>query len=33
MQFILGIFLFVAVVGLVDARVPWPKASKPSVRP
>lgn len=28
MQFILGVFLFVVVVGLVDARVPWPKAGK-----
>jgi hypothetical protein len=25
MQFFLGIFLFVAVVGLIDRRVPWPK--------
>jgi hypothetical protein len=25
-QFILGVFLFVVVVGLVDLRVPWPKA-------
>jgi len=24
-QFFLGIFLFAVVVGLVDARVPWPK--------
>jgi len=26
MQFILGVFLFVVVAGLVDARIPWPKA-------
>jgi hypothetical protein len=25
-QFFLGVFLFVVVVGLVDLRVPWPKA-------
>src|SRR5580704_7655542 len=24
-QFILGVVLFVVVVGLVDARIPWPK--------
>jgi hypothetical protein len=28
MQFILGVFLFVVVVGLIDARVPWPRARK-----
>lgn len=28
MQFILGVLLFVVVVGLVDARVPWPKPQK-----
>jgi hypothetical protein len=28
MQFILAVFLFVVVVGLVDARVPWPKPWK-----
>jgi hypothetical protein len=27
-QFILGVVLFVVVVGLVDARVPWPKPQK-----
>ena len=32
MQFILGVFLFVIVVGLVDLRVPWPKARNPSAR-
>lgn len=26
MQFVLGIFLFVIVVGLIDLRVPWPKS-------
>jgi hypothetical protein len=25
-QFVLGVFLFVIVVGLIDLRVPWPKA-------
>lgn len=24
MQFILGVFLFVVVIGLLDARLPWP---------
>ena len=33
MQFILGVFLFVVVVGLVDARVPWPKAGSRRTRP
>ena len=28
MQFIVGVFLFVAVAGLVDRRLPWPKAGK-----
>ena len=32
MQFFLGVFLFVVVVGLVDMRVPWPKAKKLGVR-
>jgi hypothetical protein len=27
-QFILGVVLFVMVVGLVDARIPWPKPRK-----
>ncbi len=26
MQFILGVFLFVVVAGVVDAFLPWPKA-------
>ena len=25
MQFILGVIFFVCVVGMVDARLPWPK--------
>jgi hypothetical protein len=29
MSFILGSFLFVAVVGRLDARLPWPKAVRP----
>ena len=28
MQFLLAVFLFVVVVGLLDARVPWPKAKR-----
>jgi hypothetical protein len=32
MQFLLGVFLFVVVVGVIDARVPWPKARKPGGR-
>ena len=28
MQFLLGVFLFVVVVGLIDLRVPWPKPKK-----
>jgi hypothetical protein len=24
MQFILGVFLFVVVIGVIDARLPWP---------
>jgi hypothetical protein len=28
MQFILGVFLFVVVVGVIDAWVPWPKPKK-----
>jgi hypothetical protein len=31
-QFFLGVFLYVVVVGLVDMRVPWPKAKKPGER-
>lgn len=29
MQFILAVFLFVGVIGLLDARVPWPKPRNP----
>jgi hypothetical protein len=25
MQFILGTFLFVVVIGVLDARLPWPR--------
>lgn len=25
MQFILGVIFFVCVVGMIDARLPWPK--------
>lgn len=32
MQFLLGVFLFVVIVGAVDTRVPWPKAKKPGAR-
>jgi hypothetical protein len=31
-QFFLGVFIFVVVVGLVDLRVPWPKALNLSTR-
>ena len=31
-QFFLGIFLFVFVVGLIDLWVPWPKAHRPGAR-
>jgi hypothetical protein len=30
MQFVLGVFLFVAVVGAIDARLPWPIDNKRS---
>jgi hypothetical protein len=32
MQFILGVIFFVVVVGLVDARLPWPKPRPPERR-
>jgi hypothetical protein len=33
MSFMIGVILFVVVVGLFDARLPWPSArSKPQVR-
>ena len=32
MQFVLGVFLFVVVVGMVDRRVPWPKPRKLDAR-
>ncbi len=28
MQFILGVFLFVIVAGVIDAFLPWPKAKR-----
>lgn len=28
MSFIVGILLFVVVAGLLDARLPWPRATK-----
>ena len=31
MQFMVGVLLFVVVVGLVDRRLPWPSASKQEV--
>jgi hypothetical protein len=31
-QFILGTFLFVVVIGVIDAFVPWPKPRKRSAR-
>jgi hypothetical protein len=32
MQFILGVIFFVVVVGLIDARLPWPKPRSPERR-
>jgi hypothetical protein len=32
-QFILGVVLFVVVVGFIDARIPWPKPQKRGGRP
>jgi len=32
-QFFLGVFLFVVIVGLADLRVPWPKARNRGARP
>ena len=31
MQFIIGVFLFVVVVGLADRRLPWPAAKHQEV--
>ena len=31
MQFIVGVVLFVVVVGLVDRRLPWPSAKQQDV--
>jgi hypothetical protein len=33
MQFVLGVFLFVVVLGVLDARLPWPKAKDRSAQP
>jgi hypothetical protein len=33
MQFVLAVFLFVVVVGAVDARLPWPINGKRSTHP
>ncbi len=32
MQFLLSLFLFIVVIGLIDARVPWSKARKRSAQ-
>ena len=32
MSFVVGVILFVIVVGLLDARLPWPKPEKRSVQ-
>ena len=32
MQFILGVVLFVIIVGVVDAGVPWPRCEKGAKR-
>jgi len=29
MSFFLGLILFVGVIGVLDARLPWPRAKKP----
>jgi hypothetical protein len=29
MQFILGVFFFVCLVGALDARIPWPREPRP----
>jgi len=28
MQFILGVVLFIGVIGVIDARIPWPRCAK-----
>jgi hypothetical protein len=33
MQFVLGVFIFVVVVGVLDARLPWPKAKDRGAQP
>jgi hypothetical protein len=32
MQFILGTFLFVVVIGVMDARLPWPRPTTKGAR-
>jgi hypothetical protein len=29
MSFFLGLILFVGVIGVLDARLPWPRSKKP----
>jgi hypothetical protein len=33
MQFILGTLFFVVVIGVLDARLPWPKRARKGRRP
>jgi hypothetical protein len=33
MAFVLAVFLFVVVIGVIDARLPWPDPKSKKVRP
>jgi len=33
MSFILGLILFVVVIGVLDAKLPWPRPKSPPGRP
>jgi hypothetical protein len=33
MSFLLGLILFVAVIGAMDARLPWPRPVAAKIRP
>jgi len=32
MSFVLGVLLFVVVVGILDAKLPWPRPRQPETR-
>ena len=32
MQFIIGVFLFVVVAGLIDRRLPWPRPERGPIK-